>query len=63
MAKANQINLKFTFEKETKNTVRFAEEAEEDEPTVVGALYVHKANLKAMGNPKALNVVISKAQA
>ena len=60
MAKANQINLSFSFEKETKNTCRFAEDVEGDEPTVVGAIYVHKANLKAMGNPKKLSVTITK---
>ncbi len=34
--------LVFTFERETKNTVRFQEKAEAGQPTIVGTLYVQK---------------------
>ncbi len=34
--------IKFVFEKETKNTVRFKEVPEEGKPPVVGSLYLQK---------------------
>jgi hypothetical protein len=51
MAKNNAtIELTFTFERETKNTIRFTEVLQDklDTPQV-GTLYLQKASLKAMG--------------
>lgn len=51
MAKNNAtIELTFTFERETKNTIRFTEKTADmlDTPQV-GTLYLQKASLKAMG--------------
>jgi hypothetical protein len=39
--------VEFAFEKETKNTMRFAEVVAGDEPAVIGTLYVQKAALPA----------------
>lgn len=52
MAKNNAttIELTFTFERETKNTIRFTEKVSDmlDTPQV-GTLYLQKQSLKAMG--------------
>lgn len=57
MAKA--ITLKFTMDRETKNTVRFEEDGEADEQ-VMGKVYVKKTALAEMDppNPKNLTVKI-----
>jgi len=39
---AEERKLTFAFEKETKNTIRFQEEAEPGQPPVIGTLYVAK---------------------
>jgi len=41
------MELKFKFERETKNTFRFQEVVEEGEEAVVGTLYVRKAAFKS----------------
>lgn len=56
-----QINL--TLERETKNTVRFAEDSTGQPPghpgyPVVGTLYVQKAAHVALGSPTRLSVSI-----
>lgn len=52
MAKNNNatIELTFTFERETKNTIRFTEKTADmlDTPQV-GTLYLQKSSLKQMG--------------
>lgn len=57
------MRIKFTFERETKNTVRYAEEPENiSGPTVIGTLYVQKDALKALkpsGYPDILFVEIT----
>jgi hypothetical protein len=50
--------LTFTHEKDTKNTVRFSEDGDEN---VVGTLYVQKAAHEALGSPTALTVTIDAA--
>ena len=49
-SKKNTVTVTMSEEKQTKNTVRFAEklESEYDAP-VIGTLYVPKANLKKIG--------------
>ncbi len=52
------IELKFVKEKDTKNTIRFAEQERDDGPPVVGTLYIQKYALKQLGNPETLTVTI-----
>lgn len=48
--KATTKNLSFTFERETKNTIRFAEQlADSLDTPVLGTIYVSKHALKEMG--------------
>jgi hypothetical protein len=53
----DQLALRFVRERETKNTVRYQELAEDGEP-VVGSLYVRKAELARLGDPRELAVVV-----
>jgi hypothetical protein len=50
------IELTFTKEKETKNTVRYKEDVAEDETALVGNLYVQKAAAKDL--PENVKVTI-----
>lgn len=50
----------FEYEKETKNTVRFAEKIGEN-PAIVGTIYIQKYALNKLGNPKQIKVTIEKA--
>jgi len=52
-----ELALRFERERETKNTVRYQELAQEGEQ-VVGTLYVRKAELARLGDPDALTVVV-----
>ena len=54
----NQLVLEFRRERETKNTVRYAEDASDDE-SLVGTLYVKKAAL-GESPPKRLRVTIEE---
>lgn len=60
MAKA--LTVKFTLDRETKNTVRFEEEGDADEQ-VMGKIYLQKTALAEMDppNPKTLTVKITGA--
>lgn len=51
--------IKFEFEKETKNSVRYKEVPEEGKPPLVGSLYVQKW---FAGNAKSLQVTIEIAK-
>jgi hypothetical protein len=56
-----QLTVKFVRERETKNTVRFAEvprDPKQPEALVVGTLYVQKAALDEIGTPDNLTVTI-----
>lgn len=56
---AEQINLVFSKEKDTKNAVRFAENVEAGrERGVVGNVYVLKTDLEKIGNPNTIKVTI-----
>lgn len=59
------MTIKFVFERETKNTVRYAEEPEKiTDPVVIGTLYVQKAALKELkpsGTPDILFIEITAA--
>jgi hypothetical protein len=57
MDTAEQVALTFCRERETANTVRFAELAEDGE-AVVGKLYVRKAAFAQLGSPERLTVTL-----
>lgn len=56
-APKNTLTLKFTTERETKNTVRYAEDGDPD-THAVGTLYVQKSHLEKIGTPDKLTVTI-----
>jgi len=47
----NELTLRFQRERETKNTIRYQELAK-DSDYVVGSLYVRKAELARLGDPR-----------
>ena len=49
--------VKFTIEKETKNTVKFNEVPDEGQPPIIGTLYVQKWFI---GNTKEIEVTVRK---
>ena len=51
-----KVERVFEVEKETKNTVRYTEVAEEGQPPVIGTIYVQKWALK--GIPKKVKVTL-----
>ena len=53
----DQLALRFTRERETKNTIRYQELARDGEP-VIGSLYVRKAELARLGDPDELTVIV-----
>lgn len=53
----SKTTVKFEFEKETKNSVRFKEVPGEGKPPIVGSLYVQKW---FVGSSKTLEVTIDK---
>ncbi|MFT4629393.1 MAG: hypothetical protein ACI8PV_000506 [Dinoroseobacter sp.] len=53
----SQTTVKFSIEKETKNSVRYKEEPEEGKAPIVGTLYVQKW---FAGNTKKLEITINK---
>jgi hypothetical protein len=57
-AKAVEVTL--NAERETKNTVRFAEQGD-PEDHAVGTIYVPKATLDRIGNPTSIRVSIEPA--
>ena len=44
------VKVNMAFERETKNTYRFAEEAEYD-PPAISTLYIHKSVFRGEGSP------------
>ena len=55
--KMSKVSVKFSYEKETKNSVRYKEEPEEGKAPIMGTLYVQKW---FAGNSKTLEVTIDK---
>jgi hypothetical protein len=51
------LTLTFARERETKNTIRYAEQGADAEQAV-GTLYVKKSALAKVGNPETIGVVI-----
>ena len=56
----DELTLRFERERETKNTIRYQELAEDGEH-VVGSLYVRKAELARLGDPQELTVIVRAA--
>jgi hypothetical protein len=54
------LRVTLTKARETKNTVRY-EEAETDQPLVIGTLYVHKWAAKRLEEPEVITVTIAAA--
>jgi hypothetical protein len=52
------VTVRFQKDRDTKNTVRYAEIVEEGDPAVVGTLYLQKHAVKALDNPESLVVTI-----
>jgi hypothetical protein len=55
---ARNVTVRLDKERETKNTVRFAEVGDED-ALLIGTIYVPKATLDAIGNPDVIEVTIA----
>ena len=58
----NELILRFERERETKNTIRHQERAK-DSDYVVESLYVRKAELARLGDPRELTVIVCAAGA
>lgn len=59
MSTEKEIRLVMEAEKETKNTLRFAEvERDDGLPAVAGTLYVQKYWLRRLGSPQRIEVVV-----
>jgi hypothetical protein len=56
----NELTIRLSRAKETKNTVRF-EEPENDEPAVVGTLYLQKWAFHRLDDPETITVTIKGA--
>lgn len=53
----SQTTVKFTIEKETKNSVRYKEEPEDGKAPIMGSVYVQKW---FAGNAKTIEITIEK---
>lgn len=53
----SKVSVKFSYEKETKNSVRYKEEPEEGKAPIMGTLYVQKW---FAGDSKTLEISIEK---
>jgi hypothetical protein len=55
----SEIKLQFTKEKETSNTIRYAEvENEEGSPPQIKTIYLQKFAAKKLGDPEKITVII-----
>lgn len=59
----SKIEILFTEEKATKNTIRFEEDLDlEGKPPKIKTLYLQNWVLKGLGNPKKIKVTIEPAE-
>ncbi len=58
MGEENKFTVLFEFEKETKNTFRYAERVEGEQPARIGTLYVQKSALGGGSPPPGLTVTV-----
>jgi len=59
-ATSAKVSVEMQAERDTKNTIRFAETAAEDEQKV-GTIYVPKSTLADLGNPSTITLTIESA--
>ena len=52
------IQVQFTKERETPNTVRYAEVVPDGDPAVIRTMYLQKFAAKQLGNPDSITVTI-----
>ena len=63
MTQEATLTVRYTVEKETKNTVRFQELSEaQGEPTVLGTIYIQKWAWTRLGHPQAIQVTVAAAE-
>ncbi len=55
----DEIKLQFVKEKETSNTIRYAEVENDEMPPQIKTLYVQKFAIKKFGNPDKISVKIA----
>lgn len=55
-----QLTIRLSRARETKNTVRY-EEPESDQPMVIGTLYVQKWAIHRLEDPEAITVTIARS--
>lgn len=56
--KISELNLTFETDKPTKNTVRFAEDVDENKDAAVGMIYIKNKFVEQLGNPDGIEVTI-----
>jgi len=57
---AKSFELSFTKDRETKGTIRYAEDASEDRPEpYIGTLYVRKFALATIDTPESITVTVT----
>lgn len=59
MEETHKLEATFLVERETKNTIRYQEEAESH--PLIGIVYVQKAAINLLGSPKRIKVTIEPA--
>ena len=57
-----EFEAKFTYEKSTKNTHRYQEQAEDGKPEVIGTLYVQKWAVGGNNPAKAITVKVTPTE-
>ncbi len=55
---AKSVKVKFSKERDTKNTVRFAEEGD-PEDNKIGTVYLKKATVAELGSPEDIEVTVT----
>lgn len=56
---AQDLTINFTRERETKNTVRFAEDVEAGVRPTVGTLYLLQGAVESLGSPDNITLTVS----
>lgn len=58
MGTVKELTATFVRERETKNTIRFAEEENQEGPPIVGTIYIQKYALRRIGDPEKIVLTI-----
>lgn len=59
MSNTATLTAEFKTEKETKNTIRFAEQNEETEHPIIGSLYLSKVAVAKLGAKNGVRVTVA----